>query len=180
MTMRIEPGGMDGLALLHWEVLEDERGSFARTYCRAALAEAGLPFEVVQANVSRNPARHTLRGLHFQQPPHAEPKIVACLRGRIWDVAVDMRPDSATFRQWRSFELSGEEGSALHLAAGFAHGFLTLEPDSELHYLMGAAFAPQAASGIRWDDPAIGIAWPAAPAVISDRDLHHPLLVLDR
>jgi dTDP-4-dehydrorhamnose 3,5-epimerase len=180
MAMRVELGDMDGLALLRWEVHEDERGSFARTYCRAALAEAGLPFEVVQVNVSRNPARHTLRGLHFQQPPYAEPKIVACLRGRIWDVAVDMRPESATYRQWRAFELSGDGGSALHLAAGLAHGFITFEPDSEVLYLMGAAFAPQAASGLRWDDPAIGITWPAVPAVISDRDLHYPLLVLDQ
>jgi len=178
--MRVEPGGMDGLALLRWAVHEDGRGSFARIYCRAALAEAGLPFEVVQVNVSRNPARHTLRGLHFQRPPHAEPKIVACLRGRIWDVAVDMRPDSATYRHWRAFELSGEEGIAVHLAAGFAHGFITLEPDCEVHYLMGAAFAPEAASGIRWDDPAIGIAWPVAPAVISDNDLGFPLLVPGR
>lgn len=178
--MRVEPGGMDGLALLHWEVHEDERGSFERVFCRAALAEAELPFEVVQANVSRNPARHTLRGLHFQHPPHAQPKIVTCLRGRIWDVAVDLRPDSATYRKWRAFELSGNGATALHLAAGLAHGFITLEPDSEIHYLMGAVFAPEAASGLRWDDPAIGIAWPAVPAVISDRDRNYPLLELDQ
>lgn len=167
---------MEGIALLHWELAHDERGSFARTFCRAELAAAGLPFEVVQANVSRNDARHTLRGMHFQHDPYGEPKIVSCTRGRIWEVAVDMRPDSPTCRQWRGFELGPDAGCAVHLPRGIAHGFLTLEPDSEVHYLMGAEYAPAAAMGIRWDDPAIGISWPAEPAIISDRDARFPLL----
>lgn len=174
--MRIEPSGIDGVAVLHWEFAEDERGGFARTFCRAELAAAGLAFELVQASVSRNPARHTLRGIHFQRAPHGEPKIVTCTRGRIWDVAVDMRPDSPTRLQWRAFELAPESGCAVHLPKGVAHGFMTLEPDSEIHYMIGADYVPAAVSGVRWNDPAVGIAWPAAPAIMSDRDAALPLL----
>lgn len=172
--MRIERTGIEGLALLHWQQAHDSRGSFARTFCRAELEAAGLPFEVVQANLSRNPVRHTLRGLHLQQAPHDEPKIVSCARGRIWDVAVDVRPGSPTYRQWRGFELCPEADRALYVAAGFAHGFLTLEPDSEVHYLMGGEFVPEASAGIRWNDPALGIAWPAEPALVSERDSAFP------
>jgi dTDP-4-dehydrorhamnose 3,5-epimerase len=114
--------------------------------------------------------------LHFQQPPFEEPKVVSCSRGRIWDVAVDIRPASPTFRRWEAFELSEDGATAVYLPAGIAHGFLTLEPDSEVSYLMGAAFVAEAARGIRWDDPAIGIKWPAQPAVISERDRSFPLL----
>jgi dTDP-4-dehydrorhamnose 3,5-epimerase len=174
--VRIEPSGIEGVAILHWEFVRDERGGFARTFCRAELAAAGLAFEVVQANVSCNPARHTLRGIHYQRAPHGEPKIVTCTRGRIWDVAVDMRPDSPTWRQWCAFDLAPDSGCAIHLPKGIAHGFLTLEPDSEAHYLIGAEYVPAAACGLRWDDPALGIAWPAAPAIISARDAGFPLL----
>lgn len=178
--MRLEPTGIDGIVLVHWIFSNDARGGFARTFCEAEFRDAGLPFRAVQANVSRNSARHTLRGMHFQIPPHGEPKIVSCTRGRVWDVAVDMREDSPTYRRWLGFELAPERDLAVHLPAGIAHGFITLEPDSELHYLMGAAFVPGAASGIRWDDPAIGIEWPAEPAVISDRDRLYPLLEAGR
>lgn len=168
--MRIEWTGIDGLCLLFWKVADDERGSFARTFCRSELAEAGLPFNVVQASLSRNRARHTLRGMHIQNPPFAESKIVSCARGRIWDAAVDLRPGSATFRQWRAFELAPDSDCAVHVPRGVAHGFLTLEDDCEVHYLMDEEYAPAAAGGIRWDDPAIGIDWPAQPAAISQRD----------
>jgi dTDP-4-dehydrorhamnose 3,5-epimerase len=156
--------------------LRDERGGFARTFCQTELAAAGLPFHVHQTNVSRNTARHTLRGMHYQHAPHGEPKIVSCSRGRIWDVAVDLRPASPTYRKWAAYELGPDTDCALHLPEGIAHGFLTLEPDSEVHYLMGAVFVPGAATGLRWDDPAIGIDWPAAPEVISERDATYPLL----
>ena len=174
--MRFEPATLDGVALIRLQVHGDERGSFARTFCEAEFRDAGYPFSVVQANVSRNKVARTLRGLHFQQPPFEEPKVVSCSRGRIWDVAVDIRPSSPTFRKWEAFELSEGSATALFLPAGIAHGFLTLEPDSEVNYLMGAAFVAEAASGIRWDDPAIGIKWPARPAVISERDRSFPLL----
>ena len=172
--MKIEPTDIEGVALLHFEVHEDARGSFSRTYCQAALAAAGLPFQLVQANLSRNPARHTLRGLHFQRPPHQETKIVVCVSGRIWDVAADVRPASATFGQWRAFELAADGKRGLYLAAGIAHGFLTLEPDSDIHYLTDAAYAPNASAGISWRDPALAIDWPAEPAVISERDRSLP------
>lgn len=109
----------------------DPRGSFARTFCTATFARAGLPFNVVQASVSRNWIPHTLRGMHLQEPPHGESKLVYCTHGRIWDVAVDLRPDSPTFRRWQGFELGGENDAILHLPKGIAHGFLTLEPGCE-------------------------------------------------
>jgi dTDP-4-dehydrorhamnose 3,5-epimerase len=175
--VRFEPSRIDGVVLIRLDVKSDARGSFARTFCGEEMTTAGLPFTVAQANVSRNIARHTLRGLHYQRAPHGEPKIVSCPRGQIWDVAVDMRADSPTYRQWQGFELSPASDSALHLPTGVAHGFLTLEPDSEVQYLMGAAYVPGAATGVRWDDPAIGIDWPATPAVMSDADRNYPLLV---
>jgi dTDP-4-dehydrorhamnose 3,5-epimerase len=174
--MKIERTGIEGLALLHLDGHEDQRGSFTRTYCREALRAAGLEFELVQANLSRNPARHTLRGLHFQLPPHRETKIVLCVRGRIWDVGVDVRRGSATFGEWRGFELTPGANRALYLGAGLAHGFLTLEPDSDVHYLVDAAYAPQAESGVSWRDPALAIEWPAEPALMSERDRTLPLL----
>ena len=178
--MRIEMTDISGLAILHWQVHEDERGRFARAFCRTELAESGFAFDVVQANVSRSTVPLTLRGLHFQHPPHSEAKIVTCSRGRIWDVAVDMRRDSPTYRQWRGFELTPESRCGLHVPVGFAHGFLTLEPESEIHYLVDGAYAPQVAAGVRWNDPALDIAWPAYPRLISERDKNLPLLDMSR
>jgi dTDP-4-dehydrorhamnose 3,5-epimerase len=174
--MRVEPTGIEGLFLLEWEISEDARGRFARTFCRDSLARAGLMFQLVQANVSRNPTRHTLRGLHFQTRPHGETKIVSCVAGRIFDVAVDLREDSPTYLRWEAFELSAEGGRSLYIPEGLAHGFLTLEPESDIHYLTDAAYVPAADSGVRWDDPVLGIAWPAPPALISKRDLGLPPL----
>lgn len=174
--MRFEPSRIAGVVLIRLDLHSDDRGSFARTFCADEMAAAGLPFTVVQANLSRNTHRHTLRGLHFQRESHGEPKIVSCARGRIWDVAVDLREGSPTYRAWQKFELAPANDSALHLPTGVAHGFLTLEPDSEVHYLMGAAYVPGAATGVRWDDPAIAIDWPAAPAVMSDADRGYALL----
>lgn len=174
--MRFEPSRIAGVVLIRLDVKTDSRGAFARTFCTQEMAAAGLSFTVVQANLSRNIAQHTLRGLHYQREPYGEPKIVSCSRGRIWDVAVDMREQSPTYRQWQAFELSSESDSALHLPTGVAHGFVTLEPDSDVQYLMGAAYVPGAATGVRWDDPAIGVAWPVEPAVISDADQGYTLL----
>jgi dTDP-4-dehydrorhamnose 3,5-epimerase len=174
--MRFEPAVLEGVARIRLEVRRDERGSFARSYCEVEFREAGYPFAVVQANLSRNTAAYTLRGLHLQRAPFGEPKIIFCSRGKIWDVAVDMRPSSPTFRRWEAFELDEDSESALFLPDGIAHGFLTLEANSEVHYLMGAAFVPEAADGVRWNDPAIAIEWPAQPVIISERDRSFPLL----
>ena len=178
--MRIEPTAITGVALIHWDVMNDERGGFARTYCGETMARAGLPFAVVQANTSFNTAAGTLRGMHHQADPHGEPKIVSCAIGRIFDVAVDVRPGSPTYRHWFGVELGRGVPLALHLASGIAHGFLTLEADSEVTYLMGAPYVPGGGRGLRWDDPAIGIDWPASPAVISDRDAGFALLELGK
>ena len=174
--MRVAQTRIEGVALLHWGVFRDERGSFARTYCSGSLAEAGLPFALVQANLSSNPAIHTLRGLHYQTPPHAETKIVSCIEGRVWDVVADVRRDSPTYRRWQGFELSPDAGCGLYVPRGVAHGFLTLEPDSVVHYLVDAAFAPEASAGIHWEDPALGIEWPETPSLISERDRKLPFL----
>ena len=174
--MRFVPTRIDGVTIVELEPSRDERGGFVRTYCEEEFAAAGIPFRVVQANLSTNAAALTLRGLHFQRAPHGEPKIVSCLRGRIFDVAVDIRPDSPTYLLWEAAELAAGLDRILCLGEGIAHGFLTLEPDSEVHYLMGAPYVAEAAAGLRWDDPAIGIAWPAAPAIISERDRSYPLI----
>jgi dTDP-4-dehydrorhamnose 3,5-epimerase len=174
--MRFVPTRIEGVTIVELDVRRDERGGFARTFCEAEFAAAGHPFRVVQANLSFNTAARTLRGLHFQREPHGEPKIVSCLRGRIFDVAVDIRPDSPTYLRWEAAELSPGAGRMFCLGKGIAHGFLTLEPDSEVHYLMGADYEAGAADGLRWDDPALGISWPAGPAIISERDQAHSLI----
>ena len=174
--MRFRPTAIAGYTIVELDVHSDERGGFCRTYCEAELAAAGIPFRVVQANLSINPHNYTLRGMHFQEAPHGEPKIVSCLRGRIYDVAVDLRRDSPTFLRWEAIELAPSEARAIYLAEGLAHGFLSLEPHSEVQYLMGAPHVPAAARGVRWNDPAVGIKWPAQPAVISKRDEEYPLL----
>ena len=158
------------------ERIEDERGHFARTWCRDAFAEHGIAADFVQCNTSYNHRRGTLRGLHFQSPPHGEGKLIRCTRGRVFDVAVDVRPGSATRGAWCATELSAGNGRMVYIPAGFAHGFQTLEDASELFYQMSAAHAPEAARGIRWDDPEIGIDWPIPDPIMSERDRRNPLL----
>lgn len=174
--MRFAPTSIDGVLVLELEARGDERGSFMRTFCAKEFAAAGMDFAVVQANVSVNVERHTLRGMHLQRAPYGEAKIVSCLRGRIFDVAVDLRPESPTYLKWEGVELGADIPRAFYLAEGIAHGFLTLEPDSLVHYLMGAEYVADAATGVRWDDPVVGIEWPAPPQVISDRDRAFPLI----
>ena len=151
----------------------DERGFFARTFCRDVLAAEGIEVAVAQANLSFSAERHTLRGLHLQRGQSAETKIVQCLTGALYDVIVDLRPASPTFCGWQGFELSAENGRVLVVPEGFAHGFLSLSPDVTLSYLVSAPYDPAAERGFRFDDPAFGIAWPAPPAVISAKDLGH-------
>ncbi|WP_207482594.1 dTDP-4-dehydrorhamnose 3,5-epimerase [Arenibaculum pallidiluteum] len=152
----------------------DHRGFFARTFCVREFTERGLETNFVQHSVSYSAARGTLRGLHFQRPPHGEVKIVRCLRGAIWDVIVDLRRDSPTYRRWQGFELSADNRRQLYVPRGFAHGFQALTDDTELGYMISAFHAPEAASGLRHDDPAFAIPWPLPVAAISAADLGWP------
>jgi dTDP-4-dehydrorhamnose 3,5-epimerase len=152
----------------------DDRGHFARTWCTREFAQHGLDPRVVQCSTSYNVRRGTLRGMHYQAPPSAELKLVRCTRGAIFDVAADLRPDSSTFRRWVGFELTPENGRALYIPPGFAHGFLTLADSSEVAYQMSDFFEPGSARGLRWNDPILGIAWPAEPEVIAPRDRDYP------
>lgn len=152
----------------------DVRGAFARLHCPDEFAAAGIPFGPVQTSVSCNPHPFTLRGLHHQPAPHAETKLVRVARGRVFDVAVDLRPESPTHRQWIAEELSADNLTALYIPQGVAHGFLTLEADTDVLYQIAPAYMPGHEAGVRWDDPAFAIAWPQPPALISDRDATYP------
>jgi dTDP-4-dehydrorhamnose 3,5-epimerase len=148
----------------------DERGHFARTFCQEEFERQGLAGRVVQCNVSFNRRRGTLRGMHLQAAPHAEAKLIRCTAGRVYDVIVDLRPDSPSFRRWHGMELSARDLRLLYVPEGVAHGFVTLEADSELFYQMSCAYHPESAMGVRWNDPAFGVRWPVRPEVISARD----------
>lgn len=152
----------------------DDRGYFARTYCAREFAAAGLEPAVVQASISWNARRGTLRGMHWQAPPHAEAKLVRCAQGRVHDVVVDLRPGSPTYLRHVALELSAAEGNALYIPPGLAHGFLTLVDGCQVHYQMSTVHAPEAARGARWNDPAFAIEWPAAVEILSDRDRTWP------
>jgi dTDP-4-dehydrorhamnose 3,5-epimerase len=153
----------------------DERGFFARIWCEEELAAAGLVPELAQCSLSRNTSAGTLRGLHFQRPPHEEAKLVRCVRGAIFDVIVDLRPGSPTHGAWFGTELEERTGRALYVPPGFAHGFQTLVDDVDVLYMISTPYAPDAASGVRWDDPALAIDWPPAERrVISERDRAWP------
>jgi dTDP-4-dehydrorhamnose 3,5-epimerase len=165
---------LEGAWLIDIEPREDERGFFARTWCRQELAAKGLDPEVAQESVSYNRHRGTLRGLHFQRSPHEETKIVRCTRGAIFDVIVDLRPRSPTFLRWQGFELTAENRRAIYIPKGFAHGFQTLADDVEIAYRISAFYAPEAAGGYRYDDAAFGVSWPVPVTVIGERDLGWP------
>ncbi len=154
----------------------DERGWFARTFARDDFAVRGLASIFVETSTSFNRTAFTLRGMHLQRDPYAECKLIRCCRGRVFDVMVDTRPESAGYGQWAGFDLDPEAGRSVYLPEGVAHGFLTLEDDSELSYQISAPYVPDSAGGFRWDDPAVGIAWPCAPTVVSDRDRGLPML----
>ncbi|MFP6730771.1 MAG: dTDP-4-dehydrorhamnose 3,5-epimerase [Alphaproteobacteria bacterium] len=163
-----------GVMVVDIEPIEDERGFFARGFCAAEFAAQGLAGSFVQTNIAFNKQRGTLRGLHYQAEPKPEPKLVRCTRGVIFDVAVDLRPGSPTQGRWSGHELSAENHRALYIPEGCAHGLLTLADDTEVYYLMGAAYDAALTRGVRWNDPAFAIDWPAAPEVISERDAGFP------
>jgi dTDP-4-dehydrorhamnose 3,5-epimerase len=174
--MILTPTRIAGAYAVEVAPARDERGLFARTFDRDALAEHGLAADVVQASVSFNARAGTLRGLHYQAEPHGEDKLVRCVRGAVHDVIVDLRPDSPTYCEWLGLELDDESRNALYVPRGCAHGFQTLTDGAELLYMMTTPYVPEAARGVRWDDPAFGIAWPEPPGprVMSERDRAYP------
>lgn len=172
--MQFDATPLQGAWLIRPEPNEDQRGYFSRIFCEKELAEQGLLTDFPQHSLSFNKQRHTLRGLHFQRPPHAETKLLRCSRGRIFDVIVDIRPESPTFRQYFAQELSEWNLLALYVPEGFAHGFVTLEPDTEVHYMISPAYEPGHGQAIHWQDPALAIDWPVEPAVLSPQDAEAP------
>ena len=172
--MRFSPTRVPGVLVVDIEAHADERGSFARLQGPDEFAAAGQPFAPVQTSLSRNPRTGTLRGMHYQPAPVAETKLVRAVRGRMFDVALDLRPGSPTFRQWVGEELSADNARALFIPPGVAHGFLTLEPDTDVLYQICPKFEAGHEAGLRWNDPAFAIAWPVQPTLISERDATYP------
>ncbi len=168
--MRFLPTRLAGVYVVEPELLLDERGGFARTWCAEELRAHGLDPELSQCSISFNRRAGTLRGMHWQAEPHAETKIVRCTQGAIYDVALDLRSDSATFKQWFAIELTAENRLALYIPQGCAHGFQTLVDDSEVLYQISAPYHAGSARGVRWDDSAFAIDWPPAERVMSERD----------
>ena len=174
--MRFTPTKLEGVWLIELEPRTDERGFFARTFCEQQFAAQGLNTRWPQGNLTRTCQRGGIRGLHWQAEPKPEVKLVRCSAGAIWDVVVDVRRGSPTFGGWEAFELTADNGHQLYIPAGFAHGFQCLADYSEVAYLMGEFYVPELARGLRWDDPAVGIAWPLPDPVLSERDRQLPLL----
>lgn len=173
--MRFIETGLGGAWLVEPERLEDERGYFARIWCRREFEARGIPANFVQGNVSLSRRRGTLRGLHFQLPPSRESKLVRCSRGELFDVIVDLRCDSPTFQRHYGVLLSQANGRLLYVPPGFAHGFQTLADDTEVVYEMGDFYDARLSSGVRWNDPAFAIPWPEPePAVMTERDRDYP------
>ena len=172
--MKVTEIKIPGVFVIELECQEDDRGWFARAWCCEELAANGLPTDLAQCNLSHNAKRGTVRGMHFQTAPHAEAKLVRCVAGAVHDVALDLRPESPTFKQSFATELSAENGRAVFLPEGIAHGFQTLTDHATLFYQMSTPHAPEAASGVRWNDAAFQIEWPIADPIVCERDLAFP------
>lgn len=168
---------IQGAFLIEIQSHADERGFFARAFCQAEFHENGLTNDFVQANISYNPIRGTLRGIHYQNAPHSEAKLVRCTQGALFDVIVDLRQDSRTYGKWFGVDLTSQNHSALYIPEGCGHGFETLEDFTEAFYMVSSSYQPKSEGGVRWDDPAIGIQWPISPPkLISPKDSCWPLL----
>jgi len=163
-----------GAFVIEMERRTDQRGFFARTFCQQEFEAYGLNTQVVQCNVSFNKRTGTLRGMHYQAAPFAEAKLVRCTSGSIYDVIIDLRPASATFKQYFTVELSAENCRMLYIPEDFAHGFQTLQDDTEVFYQMAQRYSAEHARGVRWNDPAFGIEWPEGERIITDRDQNYP------
>jgi len=174
--VHFEPAILNDAWIISPDPVSDSRGYFARTFCRREFEAHGIQFEVVQCNRSFNVTRGTLRGMHFQKEPAAEPKLVECVRGAIYDVIVDLREDSPSYLRHFGIELTEINRTMLFIPRNFAHGFLTLEDNTEVSYLMGEYYHDGSAAGLRYDDPSLGIDWPMEPLVVSDKDRNWPLL----
>jgi dTDP-4-dehydrorhamnose 3,5-epimerase len=174
--MRFTETELNGAWLIETVPISDARGSFARTFCVDEFKEHGLETTFVQHSMSHSVTKHTLRGMHFQAAPHAEVKVVSCIRGAILDVIIDLRPHSPNYRRWAAYELSDGNCRQLYIPKGFAHGFQTLRDNATVSYLISEFYNPQASTGVRWNDRAFAIDWPAKPTVLSDKDQAWPLL----
>lgn len=176
--MLFEKTALAGVFIITLEVKTDERGFFARSFCKKEMEEIGLESQFVQCNISYNHKKGTIRGLHYQSSPYGEIKIVSCRRGAIYDVIVDIRKASPTYGKWIGVELSEKNNQAIYIPEGFAHGFQTLSDNSEVFYHMGNYYYPEAANGIRWNDPNLGIGWPSTEIIISEQDKNLPGFLL--
>jgi dTDP-4-dehydrorhamnose 3,5-epimerase len=169
---------LEGAFIVDVEIHEDERGFFARSWCEDEFKTHRLNPQIVQCNISFNIRRGTLRGMHYQISPFSEEKLVRCTKGAIYDVIVDLRPVSPTFREWLSFELTEENHRSIFIPTGFAHGFQVLRDNSEVFYQMSEFYHPECARGVRWDDPSLGIFWPIDNPIISKHDQEYPNLIV--
>jgi dTDP-4-dehydrorhamnose 3,5-epimerase len=165
---------LSGVFEIHPELIHDERGFFARSWCQKEFASRGLNSRLVQCNISGSLRKGTLRGMHYQVTPNAETKLIRCTRGSIFDVALDLRPESPTFKRWTSAVLTAGNHSMLYIPEGCAHGFLTLEANCEVFYQMSEFYHPESARGVRWNDPAFGIEWPEKAEILATRDASYP------
>ena len=172
--MRFIPTSLMGAYIIEPEKLEDDRGFFARVWCQKEFAQHNLDPNIVQSSISFNKKRGTLRGMHLQLPPFAETKLVRCTQGAIYDVIIDLRPDSETYLNWTAVELTSENRKTLYIPKGFAHGFQTLEDNTEIFYQMSEFYSSESARGFRWNDPIFKIHWQEEVTVISDRDRTYP------
>ena len=175
--MKFIETALPGVYLIEPELRQDHRGFFARMWCRREFTSHALCADLVQCNISFNNRRGTLRGMHFQRDPAPETKLVRCTRGAAYDVVVDLRPESRTFRRWEAFELTADNRRAVYIPPGFAHGFQTLADATELFYQMSEYYEPSLVAGVRWNDPALVIAWPLRDPILSEMDQSYPDLV---
>ena len=174
--MKFNETSLPGVFHIDMQPIEDSRGYFSRFWCRKELQDHGLDFEVAQINTSFSASAGTLRGLHYQRDPYGEAKFVACTRGSVFDVAVDVRPNSPNYLQWFGIELTADNDRLLFIPAGFAHGYQVLEDSTKLLYLVSEFYTPDAEAGLRYDDPAIGIEWPQDVTSVSEKDTQWPLI----
>lgn len=172
--MNFKETKLAGAFIIELEQFADERGFFARTWSQKEFAERGLESRLVECNASLNPKKGTLRGMHYQAAPYAQAKVVSCSKGAVYDVIIDLRPASPTFKQWVGIELTENNHLMLYIPQGFAHGFQTLADNSEVAYQMFAVYVPESGRGVRWDDPVFRIQWPEDERIIAERDLRFP------